>query len=148
MHKSWLEKAQTICPSVSVMLLGWVPPFRSHRQAHRRTLRRPAHRADPPHARNGVASSRRRYWLGEWICADCGYIYGSRGEQQPFETLGRCIRPLRQHKSACLRARDHAPPFPRDCRWHRRLAALLLGEGEEQREREYRIGDGSMGQVE
>eukprot|EP00291_Cryptomonas_curvata_P027340 CAMPEP_0172206126 /NCGR_PEP_ID=MMETSP1050-20130122/33032_1 /TAXON_ID=233186 /ORGANISM="Cryptomonas curvata, Strain CCAP979/52" /LENGTH=147 /DNA_ID=CAMNT_0012885149 /DNA_START=289 /DNA_END=732 /DNA_ORIENTATION=- len=29
------------------------------------------------------------YWLGEWICADCGYIYGSRGEQQPFETLGR-----------------------------------------------------------
>jgi len=29
------------------------------------------------------------YWLGEWICADCGYIYGSRGETQPFETLGR-----------------------------------------------------------
>lgn len=29
------------------------------------------------------------YWLGEWICADCGYIYGSRGENQPFETLGR-----------------------------------------------------------
>ncbi len=19
------------------------------------------------------------YWLGEWICADCGFIYGSRG---------------------------------------------------------------------
>ncbi|KAJ1478972.1 hypothetical protein T484DRAFT_1959901 [Baffinella frigidus] len=29
------------------------------------------------------------YWLGEWICADCGYIYGSRAESQPFETLGR-----------------------------------------------------------
>merc|ERR1711966_394645 len=29
------------------------------------------------------------YWLGEWVCADCGYIYGSRGESQPFETLGR-----------------------------------------------------------
>jgi rubredoxin len=29
------------------------------------------------------------YWLGEWICADCGYIYGSRGEGQAFETLGR-----------------------------------------------------------
>lgn len=29
------------------------------------------------------------YWLGEWICADCGYIYGSRGEAQAFETLGR-----------------------------------------------------------
>lgn len=29
------------------------------------------------------------YWLGEWICADCGFIYGSRGETQAFETLGR-----------------------------------------------------------
>ena len=116
-------------------------------------MRRPAHRADPLHARNGVASSRappsrRRYWLGEWICADCGYIYGSRGEQQPFETLGRCTRPLRQHTRACLRACYHAPPFPRDWRWPRRLAALLIGEGEDQREREYRIEDGSMWQVE
>jgi hypothetical protein len=40
-----------------------------------------------------------RYWLGEWICADCGYIYGSRGEQQPFETLGRCICPAVVHIS-------------------------------------------------
>jgi len=29
------------------------------------------------------------YWLGEYICADCGFIYGSRGETQAFETLGR-----------------------------------------------------------
>ena len=52
------------------------------------------------------------------------------------------------HERVLARARDHAPPFPRDCRWPRRLAALLIGEGEEQREREYRIEDGSMGQVE
>ena len=26
------------------------------------------------------------YWAGEWICADCGYIYVP-GEEPPFEEL-------------------------------------------------------------
>ena len=45
-----------------------------------------------------------RYWLGEWICADCGYIYGSRGEQQPFETLGRSVSPFPPPALGRLRA--------------------------------------------
>eukprot|EP00419_Tripos_fusus_P087405 CAMPEP_0172864144 /NCGR_PEP_ID=MMETSP1075-20121228/79423_1 /TAXON_ID=2916 /ORGANISM="Ceratium fusus, Strain PA161109" /LENGTH=98 /DNA_ID=CAMNT_0013712951 /DNA_START=68 /DNA_END=360 /DNA_ORIENTATION=+ len=27
------------------------------------------------------------YWEGEWICADCGYIYNERAFQSKFEDL-------------------------------------------------------------
>lgn len=69
-----------------------------------------------------------RYWLGEWICADCGYIYGSRGENQAFETLGRyfsCIvaeicntRDIQDVRVGCLALCFDSGPSQKTARAH------------------------------
>mmetsp|Transcript_45199 Transcript_45199/g.55357 ORF Transcript_45199/g.55357 Transcript_45199/m.55357 type:complete len:163 (+) Transcript_45199:56-544(+) len=37
--------------------------------------------------RSRVACRAKQYWEGEWICADCGYIYNERAFGMKFEDL-------------------------------------------------------------
>jgi len=48
------------------------------------------------------AAASQEYWQGEWICADCGYIYNERAFGSKFEDLGQgakcpqCAAPRRR----------------------------------------------------
>ncbi|CAK9096227.1 unnamed protein product [Durusdinium trenchii] len=49
-----------------------------------------------------VCRAGKQYWEGEWICADCGYIYNERAFGMKFEDLGQgfkcpqCAAPRRR----------------------------------------------------
>lgn len=103
--------ALTLCLICSMLLCAsaFVPRMSSKRSMVTRSVDRSS--ALKMSTKEKVAAAESKYWEGDWVCADCGYIYDAdiddpKGQGRPFEEMVKgficpqCSAPRKRYAKA------------------------------------------------